>query len=199
VSAGDNRNGPKYPRASIETSASEEAPAVVHTAAIDEMKRRWVEQGRQGTAPMEAASWLLVSAQRLTARLEELLASTGLTLGRFDVLSTLASIEAGELGLRDLGDALKIHPTTVTYLIDQLERQQLVQRVRHPTDRRRTLARITPSGRKIVASASAMLSNANWGLTLDPGDFAPLADALLAVINELDANLAQDAIERSEK
>lgn len=148
---------------------------------------------------METASWLLVSAQRLTARLEELLASTGLTLGRFDVLSTLAAIEGGELGLRDLGDALKIHPTTVTYLIDQLERQQLVERVRHPTDRRRTLARITASGRQIVTSATVILTEANWGLSLDLEDFAPLTDALLAIIGELDANLAPDADGRALK
>lgn len=188
-----------HPESSDEGSAHGDVPAVVHSAAIDEMKRRWVEQGRAGTAPMETASWLLVSAQRLTARLEELLASTGLTLGRFDVLSTLAGIEGGELGLRDLGDALRIHPTTVTYLIDQLERQQLVQRVRHPTDRRRTLARITPSGCQIVASAAAILTDANWGLTLDPMDFAPLANALLAIISELDANLAPDADGRATK
>ena len=39
---------------------------------------------------------------------------------------------------------LLVHPTSVTSTVDALERLGLVERVGHPTDRRATLARITP-------------------------------------------------------
>jgi DNA-binding MarR family transcriptional regulator len=57
-----------------------------------------------------------------------------------------------------------LHPTSVTNIIDRLERQGLVDRLAHPTDRRTTLAEITEEGRRVVAKATEAVSATGFGL-----------------------------------
>jgi DNA-binding MarR family transcriptional regulator len=53
----------------------------------------------------------------------------------------------------------------VTSTIDALERLALVKRVAHPTDRRATLARITPKGRRAIEQSCQEISETNHGLS----------------------------------
>ena len=48
--------------------------------------------------------------------------------------------------------------------IDQLERQGLVRRVPHPTDRRTILARLTPEGDDLAERATKTLAGIGYGL-----------------------------------
>ena len=70
----------------------------------------------------------------------------------------LAFTRHGELPLGKLGVRLQVHPTSITSAVDRLETQGLVQRQRHPTDGRTTLAVITPSGRRTVERATEVLN-----------------------------------------
>jgi DNA-binding MarR family transcriptional regulator len=57
-----------------------------------------------------------------------------------------------------------VHPTSVTNIIDRLERQGLVTRRPNPEDGRGTLAGITPEGRAVTARATKDLMAAEFGL-----------------------------------
>ena len=65
----------------------------------------------------------------------------------------------------------------MTSLVDGLERAQYAQRAPHPTDRRTTLATITPRGRKVAAAATEALNAMSFGT-------APLRRAELQTVSE---------------
>jgi DNA-binding MarR family transcriptional regulator len=73
-----------------------------------------------------------------------------LTHVRHEALAVLYFSRNGEMPLGKLSKHLLLHPTSVTSTVDTLERLGLAERVAHPTDRRATLARITPKGRRVI-------------------------------------------------
>jgi DNA-binding MarR family transcriptional regulator len=52
--------------------------------------------------------------------------------------------------MTDLGEELGVTARQVTNLVDALEREGLVRRVAHPTDRRATVIEITPAGAELT-------------------------------------------------
>jgi DNA-binding MarR family transcriptional regulator len=81
-----------------------------------------------------------------------------------------------------MGDRLMLHPTSVTNIIDRLERQGLVQRAAHPTDRRTTLAEITDDGRRVVDKATEAVSATGFGMAAISDDDLDHITALLRTI-----------------
>jgi DNA-binding Lrp family transcriptional regulator len=69
-------------------------------------------------------------------------AATGLSLTAVDALEYLESL--GPLTQRELGEHLLLTSGAVTMLVDRLERDGLVQRGAHPTDRRVTVVCLRP-------------------------------------------------------
>jgi DNA-binding MarR family transcriptional regulator len=63
-----------------------------------------------------------------------------------------------------LSERLLVHPTSVTSTVDTLERLGLVRRVAHPTDRRATLARITPKGIRAIEASNTVMAGSRFGL-----------------------------------
>lgn len=57
-----------------------------------------------------------------------------------------------------------VHPTTITLVIDQLEKRGLVSRSPHPTDRRTVLASLTPEGLRVLDDTSRALADVGFGL-----------------------------------
>jgi DNA-binding MarR family transcriptional regulator len=57
-----------------------------------------------------------------------------------------------------MGDRLQVHRASVTNVVDRLVGQGLVERVRHESDRRTVLARITPQGRRVAKAATKRLN-----------------------------------------
>ena len=72
-----------------------------------------------------------------------------LTVPQFGALEALYHL--GPLSLGDLADKLLVTGGNVTFVMDRLEAQGLVARYRSETDRRVVLARLTNSGRDLVA------------------------------------------------
>ncbi len=64
----------------------------------------------------------------------------------------------GSLPLNKIGARLQVHPTSVTNAVDRLENQGLIKRVPHSSDRRTTLAEISPAGRERALRATAVLN-----------------------------------------
>ncbi|HKI90795.1 MAG TPA: MarR family transcriptional regulator, partial [Gaiellaceae bacterium] len=61
-----------------------------------------------------------------------------------------------------IGNRLQVHPTSVTSIIDGLERTGHLKRVPHPSDRRTTLAEITGTGRTAAEAATDALNAAHF-------------------------------------
>jgi DNA-binding MarR family transcriptional regulator len=67
-------------------------------------------------------------------------------------LSALTSLQlAGAMTPRELADAERVRPPTVTKIVARLEERGLVQRTPHPTDRRQVILSATPAGRAMLA------------------------------------------------
>ncbi|SRR5690606_779498 len=67
-------------------------------------------------------------------------------------LSALASLDlAGAMTPRELAEAERVQPPTMTKIVGKLEERSLVQRTPHPTDRRQVILAVTPEGRAMLA------------------------------------------------
>jgi DNA-binding MarR family transcriptional regulator len=122
--------------------------------------RRFGEAG-----PMAAVTSIMRVHQILLAELDGLLKPFGLTFARYEALVLLSFSRTGALPLRMIGERLMVHPTSVTNTINRLERQKLVARRPNPSDKRGTLAEITPAGRDIVMRATDDLMAAGFGMS----------------------------------
>lgn len=109
------------------------------------------DDAREYTALETRASFLLSqlglqSAQRFTAALAPL----GITPNRFGVLAQLARQEGRTQ--QELATALGLHRNSMVGLIDDLESRGLVERRRHPDDRRAYAIHLTPAARDVLAT-----------------------------------------------
>jgi DNA-binding MarR family transcriptional regulator len=96
------------------------------------------------------------------------------------VLSTL--VESGPLTQIDLANATGTDRTAMTYLLDELERRGLVERVRNPGDRRSYLIHLTPAGERLRAKAAA--------------DLTEQADRLMEPLSEAERSQLVDLLTR---
>jgi DNA-binding MarR family transcriptional regulator len=146
---------------------------------IAEARRQWVVHWGNAPAPsMSAVTSIMRVQQILMTRLNALLKPYGLTFPRYEALMILRVSRRGSLPLGKLGARLQVHPTSVTNLIDGLERDGLVRREAHEQDRRATLAIISERGREIADDATAVLNDARFGT-------GPLKSAELETISEV--------------
>ncbi len=113
----------------------------------------WTGLTDEDRAAFEAASSLIRAAGIATKRIDDILRPSGLTFARFEVVLLLSWARGGAMSLGRMQHRLLIHQAAVTNLVDRLEKDGLVRRVPHPSDRRTTLAVITEVGRKVVAPA----------------------------------------------
>ena len=131
---------------------------------IDEAARNWRANGWGAVDAMAAATSITRAHQILLGRINEALAPIDLNFSRFEALALLSFTRNGELPLGKMGDRLQVHPASLTNTIDRLERDGLVVRVAHPTDRRTTLARITEAGRAAARTGAEALAEIDFGL-----------------------------------
>jgi DNA-binding MarR family transcriptional regulator len=118
----------------------------------------WTDNGWEDCAAgCTAVTSLMRVHQMMTRRADQILAPIDLTFARYELLVRLY-FHDGSLPLSQLGKALQIHQTSITSLVDRLEKQELIERTPHPTDRRSTLARMTPAGRALTAKAINLLN-----------------------------------------
>jgi DNA-binding MarR family transcriptional regulator len=99
---------------------------------------------------MAAVTSIMRAQQILLAELDGLLRPHGLTFARYEALVLITFSRAGELPMRTIGQRLMVHPTSVTNIIDRLERQGLVTPAA-PT-RRTAAARWPASPRRAAPS-----------------------------------------------
>jgi DNA-binding MarR family transcriptional regulator len=131
---------------------------------IDEAQRQWRRHwGRSAVPSMAAVTSIMRAEQILVARLNELLKEWDLTFPRYEALMLLFYSRRGSLPLGKMGERLQVHRTSVTSIVDGLERLGYVRRGPHESDRRTTLATITDRGREVAAAATEVLNRERFG------------------------------------
>ena len=147
---------------------------------IAEAGRQWrARWGDASVAPMEAVTSIMRVQQIALARLNAALEPFGLTFPRYEALMLLFLSRRGALPLGKMGARLQVHRTSVTNLVDGLEKAGLAVRSPHPTDRRTTLATITDAGRDAARAATEALNEMGFGMgPLEPGELETLRRVL---------------------
>lgn len=131
---------------------------------IGEAGRQWHQHwGASTVPPMTAVTSVMRAQQIMLGRLNEQLEKHGLTFARYEALMLLYYSRSGSLPLGKMGTRLQVHQTSVTSLVDGLERLGLAERVAHPTDRRTTLASITNDGRQVAEASTKELNSLHFG------------------------------------
>jgi DNA-binding MarR family transcriptional regulator len=123
------------------------------------------------TALTERAGFLLsalgfYAAERFTQRLAPL----GLAPRHFGLLTHLA-LRDGQ-SQQQLAEAMGIHRNAMVGLLDDLEARELVERRRHPADRRAHAIHLTPAARELLPQARAAADDHDTELltSLDEAD-----------------------------
>ena len=145
---------------------------------LDEAYRQWTERGLDEPESMTAATSLVRAQQLVSTAIDRALRPLGLTFSRYEVLMLLSFSREGALPITKMGGRLMVHPTGITKLVDKLEQQGLVVREPSPDDRRVTLARITPAGRRLATKATRAVGEVKFGVPLAPADTKLLIDVL---------------------
>jgi MarR family transcriptional regulator, organic hydroperoxide resistance regulator len=90
------------------------------------------------------ARWQQVT-HRLLAALDDELSDLGLSAAEVNALACFAGAESRTV--RELVAATAQRPSTLTGVLDRLERRGLIERAANPADRRSVLVRLTSAGR----------------------------------------------------
>jgi DNA-binding MarR family transcriptional regulator len=123
--------------------------------------------------------------RRVRSRLRERFATT---LPRFDLMAQLERHPEG-LKMNELSRLLMVTGGNVTAIVDQLEKEGLVERIAEPADRRAWLVRLTSAGEKSFAEMAR--AHEEWVVELLAGMSRREQDELLRLL----AKVKQHALE----
>lgn len=132
--------------------------------AIAEAQRQWAARWPDAAVAMATATSVMRAQQIVLGAVDGALRPFGLTFARYEALVLLSFSKSGSLPLGKMGQRLMIHPTSVTNIVDRLVKDELVDRLPHPTDRRTTLAQIRPEGRALVQRATREVNELQFGV-----------------------------------
>jgi DNA-binding MarR family transcriptional regulator len=96
-------------------------------------------------AIVETIVYLYTETRRLTKQAARDVGLTGPQLAVVKLLDTF-----GDLSLSSLSERIRAQNSTVTGIIDRMEREELVRRERSTSDRRVVYIRLTDKGRKVA-------------------------------------------------
>lgn len=88
------------------------------------------------------------AVQSVTKRVEEDIKSYGLNTTEFAVLELLFS--KGDQPIQKIGEKILLASSSITYVVDKLEKKKLIARKPCPKDRRVTYASITSDGTELM-------------------------------------------------
>ncbi len=96
---------------------------------------------------------LMRAAESVTSRVHRVLAEPKLTISQFGVLEAL--YHKGPLCQRDIGSKILKSSGNITLVIDNLEKQKLVSRVKDENDRRYFTINLTKTGTDLITKVFA--------------------------------------------
>ncbi len=113
------------------------------------------EPGRaRAEADFSILSAVLEAGEVLSKYMANYLNEFGLTASKFNTLQVLHEEPRRTVTQNDLSTKLTVTGASITGVLDRLERDNLVARESHPTDRRANLVRLTDAGETLVQNAS---------------------------------------------
>lgn len=124
----------------------------------------WDEEGLAGGKGYELMSSIYRVSQAMLSEIDQVLKPFNLNPTNYFALVALSMRGERGLPIGVLARDIKVHQTTATMVLDQLEKQSLVKRERQSRDRRVVLAIITPAGLDIARRAGNALAEINFGL-----------------------------------
>jgi DNA-binding MarR family transcriptional regulator len=136
------------------------------------------------SSPAALAAVVRDSITRINPPMRQTRPAGELTVAQVSALWSLDG--AGALTPRELADAERVQPPTMTRIVARLEEQGLVQRTPHPTDGRQVILAPTPYGRELVTryrrAREEWLATRLSRLTQDERDTLQRAAEILARI-----------------
>ncbi|MFW5876312.1 MAG: MarR family winged helix-turn-helix transcriptional regulator [Myxococcota bacterium] len=137
---------------------------------------------------LETLVYLYTEGRRATKEVARHLGLTGPQVTAVKMLEAF-----GDLSLSALSEHMSAHNSTITGLVDRMEKGALVERVRSTEDRRVVLIRLTDRGREIARSVpvTSMEVFAKALAALDPGDREALRRILRKLSDEVREELAR--------
>lgn len=93
-------------------------------------------------------------AQRIAEHVRERAATLGLTASQATALREMS----GPMTMRELAERMSCEPSNTTFVVDKLEKQSLIERHPHPTDRRAKHLVLTPEGAALRTRLLDLLS-----------------------------------------
>jgi DNA-binding MarR family transcriptional regulator len=147
--------------------ATAEADDATFDGVLEFMRLLWaIDHGLQSRSKQMASSVGVTGPQRLAIRLA----------------ARVPHITAGQLA-----GLLHVHPSTLTGVLQRLEKRGILVREQDPNDGRRALFRVTPKGRKIdqlrSGTAEAVVTRALG--KVEPSDLAAAERVLSVIANTL--------------
>jgi DNA-binding MarR family transcriptional regulator len=135
------------------------------------------------SAADEAVVTLLGTADRVRTALASVVEAHGITLQQYNVLRILRGAGPDGLPTLDIAARMIEHSPGITRLLDRLEAQRLVRRVRCPEDRRQILCHASPVALRLLTELDGPMAQAGQRTfaPLDPGQTAELVRLLDAV------------------
>ncbi|MER6214570.1 MULTISPECIES: MarR family winged helix-turn-helix transcriptional regulator [unclassified Streptomyces] len=113
-------------------------------------------------------------AQRIGEHVRDRAATLGLTAAQATALRELS----GPMTMRELAERMNCEPSNATFVVDRLEKQELVERHPHPTDRRARLLVLTDGGTALRARLLDLLHVDSPVACLTPEEQRVLRDLL---------------------
>ncbi|MEZ0166840.1 MarR family winged helix-turn-helix transcriptional regulator [Kineococcus sp. LSe6-4] len=123
---------------------------------------------------------LVVAARTVLSVYRPVLEPLGLTHPQYLVMLALWGSEP--LSVKDLSEALRLDPPTLSPLLKRLEAQGLLERRRPPQDQRTLAVTLTARGRELREQALEVPGRVVDRLGLDVGELERLRDGLTQVI-----------------
>jgi DNA-binding MarR family transcriptional regulator len=145
-------------------------------------------------APSPSPASVVLALRRSTRSVQHLLTAQagahGLSLP--ELLTLVRATDEEGVTVTAARHALGMRSSSMTALADRLERDRLLRRAPHPTDRRSTVLRATPKGRRVVERALGPIVGGVAGIvsSLKPVELATLErflDQTADLYNELEA------------
>jgi DNA-binding MarR family transcriptional regulator len=102
---------------------------------------------RRATA-VQVAIGLREAINRINRRLRQTRPIGDLTIAQISALQSLDT--AGALTPRELAEAERVQPPTMTRIVARLDERGLVARTPHPTDGRQAILSPSPEGRRLI-------------------------------------------------
>ncbi|MEU3960388.1 MarR family transcriptional regulator [Streptomyces buecherae] len=110
---------------------------------------------KQAIAERELCGLINGMAHQIAEHVRQRAVSLGLTAPQATALRELT----GPMTMRELAERMSCEPSNATFVVDKLEKQSLIERHPHPTDRRAKQLVLTPRGTALRERLLELLSS----------------------------------------